>query len=200
MKNKTIERVYSWVVVSLGILQVSIVLISWIVSAIIPSGSFHSLLSSEGVRWYFGQFMANLSSPLLMALVLGCMAYGAVTASGILLFDKKKYRHRIAMNLSVAELLLIVLVMLLLTLAPHAILLSVTGNLFPSSFSASIIPVLSFTVILVSESFALMSGRFHSLSDVVFSMTAGIRKGAPLFLLYIISFQSFYSLLFVLGK
>ena len=200
MKNSVDKNIYSWIIVFLSLAQISIILVSWIISAVVPSGNYHSLLSSEGVRWYLGQFLANMSNPLLIILVLACMMNGVIIKSGILHFDKRKYRNRIAMNFSLAELLLVVIVMILLTLMPHAIMLSITGNLFPSSFSSSIIPVTAFTLILISESYALLSGNFHGLSDVIFSLTSGIQKGAPLFLLYIIGCQFFYSLLFVFAK
>ena len=51
-----------------------------------------------------------------------------------------------------------VVIMLLLTVVPHAILLSVTGELFPSAFSSSLIPSLSFVLIVMSLSYGVASG------------------------------------------
>jgi aminobenzoyl-glutamate transport protein len=87
--------------------------------------------------------------------------------------------------------------MTLLTAVPHAILLSVSGDLFPSGFSRSIVPVVTFTVSVMSVSFGAVSGNLKRVEDVVEAMTIGLGWGSPLIIIYIVLCQLLYSLGFV---
>ena len=55
---------------------------------------------------------------------------------------KFHYRETVGLRIALVEFIVYVIVMILLTAIPHAILLSVTGQLFPSSFSSSFIPLI----------------------------------------------------------
>ncbi|WP_230204670.1 AbgT family transporter [Prevotella phocaeensis] len=111
---------------------------------------------------------------------------------------KVDFRQKFALRIVIIEVILFLCVLLLLTSVPHAILLSVTGNLFPSSFSQSLIPCLSFACVVFSISYGVISGSFHSLHDVFESFTSQIPALAPLLIVYILAAQLFYSLKFVL--
>jgi aminobenzoyl-glutamate transport protein len=80
---------------------------------------------------------------------------------------------------------------------PHAVLRSATGDLWPSPFSYSIIPVLSFSLCLFSIVYGIIAGTFQSLSDVYHSLLYGIRWASPLLLFYILFIQFYESLMFV---
>ena len=178
------------------IAEVVLILISWIFSAMRVEG-VRSLLSGEGVRWFFGNFTSIVASPWLACLVLMLIALGCLQKSGLIGKPHNSYRDRMALRITVVFLVLYVGVVLLLTAIPHAVLLSSTGNLFPSPFSRSIVPLLSFGIILISISFGLVSGRFQTLSDVLDALSYGCRKGAPLFIFYILVIQLYESLKFV---
>jgi len=87
----------------------------------------------------------------------------------------------------------------LLTLVPHAILLSATGQLFPSAFSRNLLPIIVFGVNTFCVAFGVMAGRLKSLGDVLQSLSFGIAKGASLIILYIMLIQFYESLRFVFG-
>ena len=173
-----------------------LILLSWILSAMRVEG-VRSLLSGEGVRWFFGHFTTMVGSPWLACLVLLLVAFGCLQKSGLFTRPHTSYRDRLALRVTVVFLIIYVGVVLLLTAIPHAVLLSSTGNLFPSPFSHSIVPILSFGVILISVSFGMVSGRFETLSDVLDALSFGCRKGAPLFIFYILAIQLYESLKFV---
>ena len=173
-----------------------LILLSWILSAMRVEG-VRSLLSGEGVRWFFGHFTTMVGSPWLACLVLLLVAFGCLQKSGLFSRPHTSYRDRLALRVTVVFLIIYVGVVLLLTAIPHAVLLSSTGNLFPSPFSHSIVPILSFGVILISVSFGMVSGRFETLSDVLDALSFGCRKGAPLFIFYILAIQHYESLKFV---
>jgi len=107
------------------------------------------MLSSEGIRWFFGSFVSNQLSPLLIYFIMTVMAAGACVRSRLYtaLFH---YREKAGLRVALVEFIAYVIIMILLTAVPHAILLSVTGQLFPSSFSSSFIPSLSLIITIMS--------------------------------------------------
>ena len=180
------------------IAETVLILLSWILSAMRVEG-VRSLLSGEGVRWFFGHFTSMVASPWLACLVLMLVALGCLQKSGLFVQPHTSYRDRMALRITVVFLVLYVGVILLLTAIPHAVLLSSTGSLFPSPFSRAIVPLAAFGLSLVSVVYGVMSGRFTTLSDILDSLSYGIRRGAPLFILYIFTVQFIESLLFVFG-
>ena len=178
------------------IAEVVLILLSWILSAMRVDG-VRSLLSGEGIRWFFGNFASMVASPWLAWLLLLLVALGCLQKSGLIGQPHTSYRDRMALRLTFIFFVLYVGVIVSLTAVPHAVLLSSTGSLFPSPFSQSIIPIISFGIILVSVSFGSVSGRFQTLADVLDALSFGCRKGAPLFIFYILLIQFYESLRFV---
>ncbi|SHF60589.1 aminobenzoyl-glutamate transport protein [Hoylesella oralis] len=198
MKNK----ILTLSALTLCIVQMLVILVSWLITAAMPDAPLRSLLSSEGIRWFFGHLTENQLTPLLAWMLFIVIAYGAMRKSGLLhavrMMGKVDFRQKFALRIVIIEVILFLCVLLLLTSVPHAILLSVTGNLFPSSFSQSLIPCLSFACVVFSISYGVISGSFHSLSDVFKSFTSQIPALAPLLIVYILAAQLFYSLKFIL--
>ena len=198
MKNK----ILTLSALTLCIVQMLVILVSWLITAAMPDAPLRSLLSSEGIRWFFGHLTENQLTPLLAWILFIVIAYGAMRKSGLLhavrMMGKVDFRQKFALRIVIIEVILFLCVLLLLTSVPHAILLSVTGNLFPSSFSQSLIPCLSFACVVFSISYGVISGSFHSLSDVFKSFTSQIPALAPLLIVYILAAQLFYSLKFIL--
>ena len=195
------RRLFAYLVCTLALAEVLLVLLSWILSATMTE-HVHSLLSSEGIRWFFGSFSAMLASPWLVWLLLLAMAGGCLWQSGILSpltshLSPLSYRHRMAFRTTVVIVGLYVVAILALTVVPHAVLLSATGQLFPSPFSRALVPIVSFGVLLASAVYGWTSGRFDSFADVIASLAYGIQQAAPLFILYVVAVQFYASLRFV---
>ena len=190
------------VVLVLLMAELLLVILSWLLSATRMEG-VRSLLSSEGVRWFFGSFTEMVASPLLVWLLLGLCAWGTLKQSGLLsVFSVSssvsyRYRDRIALRVALVFLAIYVAIIALLTLAPHAILLSATGSLFPSAFTRSLVPIVCFGICLVSLVFGLMSGRLRGLADTLDALSTGIAQGAPLIIIYLFAIQLYESLRFV---
>lgn len=182
--------------VALVVAESLLVLVSWVLSATL-TGSVRSLLSSEGIRWFLGSFVSMLSRPELVWLLLLSMACGSLWRSGLLTPCLADYRQRLAFRVVVVVVVLYLAVILALTAIPHAILLSATGCLFPSAFSRAIVPLLSFGIVIASQTFGLMAGRFQRFSDALYSLSYGIAESAPLFVLYMLFVQFLDSLIFV---
>lgn len=207
MKNRLLARVG----VALIVAEALLVIFSWLLSAMRLPG-VRSLLSSEGIRWFFGTFIQMVASPMLVWLLLILVAYGTVLKSGVTLFSsthpslsgdaaktstRLSYRDRIAFRVALAFILIYIIIITLLVTMPHGILLSVTGSLFPSAFSRALVPIITFGMSLFSIVFGLMSGRFVNLTHILEALSYGISKGAPLFILYILFIQLVFSLSFV---
>ena len=133
-----------------------LVIVSWLLSALRLEG-VRSLLSSEGIRWFVGGFSNIVASPLLAWLLLILIACGSIQQSGVTsLFNIKgsvSFRDRLALRVASVFIILYAIVICMLTIMPHAILLSVKGSLFPSAFSRSILPIVCFGVTLFSVVF-----------------------------------------------
>lgn len=61
MKTKLLQRLES-VCLLLCLAEVLLVILSWLLSAM-RLDEVHSLLSSEGIRWFLGNFSSMLASP-----------------------------------------------------------------------------------------------------------------------------------------
>lgn len=204
-----------WTVLVLVTAQLALILLSWLITAAFPELPIRSLLSSEGVRWFFGSFTANQLTPLLAWFITAVMAVGACVRSRLwaafctkisgLLHRRDStdgrqglhYRERIGLRLALAEFMVYVVIMLLLTVVPHAILLSVTGELFPSAFSSSLIPSLSFVLIVMSLSYGVASGTVDSVARMHQVLVGGLEAGARIVPAYVIGVQLYMSLLYV---
>ena len=204
-----------WTVLVLVTAQLALILLSWLITAAFPELPIRSLLSSEAVRWFFGSFTANQLTPLLAWFITAAMAVGACVRSRLwaafctkmsgLLHRRDStdgrrglhYRDRIGLRLALAEFMVYVVIMLLLTVVPHAILLSVTGELFPSAFSSSLIPSLSFVLIVMSLSYGVASGTVDSVARMHRVLVGGLEAGARIVPAYVIGVQLYMSLLYV---
>lgn len=196
LKAEKLKRLFSSAVVALAVAQLVLVLVSWLLSAMMTDG-VRSLLSSEGVRWFLGDFTRQLASPWLVWLLLVAIAGGSLWQSGLLQLRLADYRQRVAVVATFAFLLLYVTVIVLLAAIPHAVLLSATGHLFPSAFSRALVPIVAFGITLCALTFGLLSGRFATLADALWSLVWGPSKASPLLLLYIFVTQFCASFVFV---
>ena len=221
MKNSEVGNRLGVVAFVLFLAEALLFILSWLLSAT-RMESVRSLISSEGIRWFFGSWQSIVSSPLLVWLLLCLIAWGSLRKSGLmrsgqnggsrsaLPFGLSKnfftfhysllpFRDRLALRVSLVFLVIYLFILALLTLTPHAILLSATGHLFPSAFSRSLVPVIAFGVCLVSITFGLVSGRLRSLADILDALSTGIARGAPLIVIYLFAIQLFESFRFVFG-
>lgn len=188
------SKICAYAMLLLALAQIVLVLLSWLITAAMPEAFPRSMLSPEGIRWFFGSFSENMESPWLVGLLLFCIAWGTLQTSGLLHFDRTIYRHRNALRLVLIELVLFVAVILLLTVVPHAILLNVMGGIEASSFSRSILPYICFAVIVMSLSFGAVSNSLQGIEAMGESLSEGIRMAAPYFVIYILANQLYSSI------
>ena len=192
----------SRVCMGLLVAECVLVIISWLLSAARIEG-VRSMLSSEGIRWFFGGFSNIIASPLLAWLLLALIAGGSLQRSGVVNHFYSKgdvsFRNRLALRVASVFVLLYGIVICMLTLLPHAILLSVKGYLFPSAFSRSLVPIVCFGITLFSVVYGIISGNKQKGEDVLDILSYGLRQGANLIIIYIFAIQLYASLRFVFG-
>jgi aminobenzoyl-glutamate transport protein len=182
---------------TLFVAQLLLMLVSWLLSAAFPDSGIRSLLSGEGMRWFFGHFSHQLATPVLVCLVLVLMAYGVFRHCGLLHY-RSTYRERRALTMTLVLTVVAVVLILLMAAIPHAVMLSVTGSLWPSPFSRALLPLLAFIVIALSAFYGIMAGHFANLSNVYDALLDGIRQGAALFLFYLLILQLYLSVCYTI--
>lgn len=202
MKTNQLTRLTSLVVVALAIAQLLLFLLSWLIVAARPDTPMRSLLSSEGIRWFFGSFVYNVSTPPLAWLVLLAMAMGAVEGSMIMKIWHRgrktwTYRQTFAFRIVLLLAFFFFILVTLLAFVPHAPLLSATGSLAHSPFSHSLIPILAGAIVVTAITFGLLTGAMRNMEDVVSAMARGISRCSWFILCFIFASELFYSIAYV---
>ena len=115
MTNKYHQRL-GWLCLSVVIAETLLVILSWLLSAMRVEG-VRSLLSSEGIRWFFSSFNNLIASPVLVGLLLLLCALGCLQKSRVAdIFGGEKtinFRDRLALYVALAFLLIYVLIIAL---------------------------------------------------------------------------------------
>lgn len=192
----------TFITCSLLLFQIMVVILSWMIKTIYPDFNGRSLLSGEGVRWFLGNFTNNVASNILVWIILIGLSWGSIRASNILQVFKRShtlsYRERLGFRVVLIEIMIWVIVIVLLSFIPHAAMLSITGQLFPSSFSKSIVPLIAFIALFSSITYGLIIGKLRKGNLIIEALSNGIKQIAPYIIIYIILVQLIYSIKFVL--
>lgn len=183
--------------------QLSLILGSWIFSVIFPGMHLRPLLSGEGLRWFFDSISTNLSSMGLVNILLVGMLGGSIQHNRMIeIFSQRRsmnYREKFACSLLSILLVLYFIVLCLLTLIPHAPLLSVTGDLFPSSFTRGFIPLTLIYLSFVSVVYGAASGYLKTAVEILDNLTLGIVHILPFIFVYFFATELYCSIKFVLA-
>ena len=174
-----VKRFLPHIALVLVLAQLLLVLGSWVLSAALPMSGIRSMLSGEGIRFFLGHFADLLATPLLVWLLLLAMAYGVVLRSGIL-SGARAFRSRRARLTALLFAVAYVAVVLMMAIAPHAVLLSASGTLWPSPFSASLVPLTAFGLAMAAAVYGIVAGTITSLTDIYESFVDGLRRAAAL--------------------
>lgn len=192
------QRIITSTAVILASAEALLVLVSWLLSATM-TGGVRSLLSSEGVRWFALHLSDMLLTPLLLWLLLASMAWGCLRHSGLLpgLATARTYREQLARRVAILTTAAYLALTALLVAVPHAVLLSATGRLWPSPFSAALLPLLCLGGIQAAVAYGLIARHFRSVADICQSFTDGLAAASPLLFIYVLAMQLWASLRFV---
>ncbi len=191
------------IAVGLFLSEILLVLLSWVLSVVVPDWNLRSLLDGEGLRWLLAKHSELLASPLLVYMLLLSIAYGCITQSGVgralLRMHNLSYRERIAMKHTIIVICIWVAILLFLAVGPNALMLAVDGAIYPSPFSAAFISLVALGLCVVASTFGVLSGRFDKLQDLYDASVVGVKMSAPLLVMYLLGAHLWYSILFVLN-
>ena len=180
------SRIYTYILASLCWALGAVVILSWILGALFPESGIRTMLSGEAIRWLCSHFVEFCKSPALVWLLLMAMSAGVVRGSGILELPRIHHaKRRMAVVCMALVTVLFLAITALLTLVPHAVLLSAVGSLWHSPFSAILVPLVAFYVFAVSATFGMAVGRFCSFAQIAAALSQGISLAAPIFVLFI---------------
>lgn len=193
----------SYICLILFVSQIFVVFFSWLLPSLSPSLNVRSLLSEDGMRWYFTHAVDTLLNPFPVWLFLVSLTVGAIRTSGFLdalrHLSELSIREKFAFQVVIFEAFLVVTGMALLTLLPHAPLQSVTGSLFPSSFSRSLIPVTCISISFFAISYGLVSGKMHTIPEAYRCLCTGGTIFTPLAILYILGIHLYALIDYAIG-
>ena len=132
MKN---NRIVNWMPIGLLGLILLHAIISWIGN--IYGWGLNNLFSQAGIRWTVANFIPNISQAPFAEIMLGLVAIGVATESGIFsAFGKNaSLKQQRALSLAMLVLVLLVIIQASMVLIPNAILLSPFGTIADSPFS-----------------------------------------------------------------
>lgn len=173
------KRSLPYIALTLAVGELLLVMGSWILSAALPMSGIRSMLSGEGIRFFLGHFADLLATPQLVWLLLLAMAYGVVLRSGVI-SGARSFRSSRARLIALLFAAAYLAVVLLMALVPHAVLLSASGTLWPSPFSASLVPLTAFGLAMVAAVYGIVAGTITSLADIYESFVDGLRRAAAL--------------------
>lgn len=173
------KRSLPYIALTLAVGELLLVMGSWILSAALPMSGIRSMLSGEGIRFFLGHFADLLATPQLVWLLLLAMAYGVVLRSGVI-SGARSFRSSRARLIALLFAATYLAVVLLMALVPHAVLLSASGTLWPSPFSASLVPLTAFGLAMVAAVYGIVAGTITSLADIYESFVDGLRRAAAL--------------------
>lgn len=188
------KRSLPYIALTLAVGELLLVMGSWILSAALPMSGIRSMLSGEGIRFFLGHFADLLATPQLVWLLLLAMAYGVVLRSGVI-SGARSFRSSRARLIALLFAAAYLAVVLLMALVPHAVLLSASGTLWPSPFSASLVPLTAFGLAMVAAVYGIVAGTITSLADIYESFVDGLRRAAallPICLLLVLICESLY--------
>ena len=203
MKYERIQKCAAYWTFAIFIMQLLWIIASWILTAFNPAFNIRPILGGEGLRWFFGTFVDNISSCTIVWIILCGMSVGALLKSRLLhavcSYKQTTRYERMALFVVFWEIMCMALMVVVLAFIPHAILLSALGTIVPSSFSTSIIPMSSFLICFISLTYGYMTGAYISIKSAFEAMCFGVGSVVPFIIAYIFTIEFYCSLAWTLN-
>lgn len=192
--------------------ELAVHMVLMIVSLVLFSAGYpvNNVLSAEGIRWAFLHCITNVRQDLLIYLLAFFMMKGAFRSSGL---DQALYgliagshhvpfsfRQRRALWIVLILFLLFTVSLLLLFLLPQGVLVSVTGNFFPSAYSSGMVVTVMLALSLISIVYGVISNTLRTLREIVHAAYAGIGDDAGWVLVYMLGMQTYACFLYIFNN
>lgn len=195
----TIISAYTCLV--LFVLQIAVVMGSWVASVLYPELAIRSMFVGESVRWFWSTLADNMSSTILVWLLLsGAMTelfVGGGLSQAIVSYKQTTDYERMALMVVAWELVAMFIVLFLLAFVPHAVLLSALGTITPNSYLDSFVIMLILGVCIMSLTYGMVTGRYASFVDAYGAAASGVATTAPLVIVYLLAAELYCSVVWV---
>ena len=195
----TIISAYTCLV--LFVLQIAVVMGSWVASVLYPELAIRSMFVGESVRWFWSTLADNMSSTILVWLLLsGAMTelfVGGGLSKAIVSYKQTTDSERMALMVVAWELVAMFIVLFLLAFVPHAVLLSALGTITPNSYLDSFVIMLILGVCIMSLTYGMVTGRYASFVDAYGAAASGVATTAPLVIVYLLAAELYCSVVWV---
>ena len=77
------KKIVPYIALVLVLAELTLILLSWLLSAAMPNSGVRSMLSGEGIRWFLGHFGTILATPILSWILLAAIALGCLKCCGV---------------------------------------------------------------------------------------------------------------------
>ena len=195
----TIISAYTCLV--LFVLQIAVVMGSWVASVLYPELAIRSMFVGESVRWFWSTLADNMSSTILVWLLLsGAMTelfVGGGLSKAIVSYKQTTDYERMALMVVAWELVAMFIVLFLLAFVPHAVLLSALGTITPNSYLESFVIMLILGVCIMSLTYGMVTGRYASFVEAYGAAASGVATTAPLVIVYLLAAELYCSVVWV---
>lgn len=182
-------------------LQIAVVLGSWVASILYPELAIRSMFVGESVRWFWSSLADNMSSTLLVWLLLsGAMAelfVGGGLLKAIMSYKQTTDYERMALIVVAWELVAMVIVLFFLAFVPHAVLLSALGTITPNSYLDSFVIMVIVGVCIMSLTYGMVTGRYSTFVDTFSAAATGVATTAPLVIVYLLAAELYSSVVWI---
>lgn len=201
MSRRLVTIISAYTCLVLFVLQIAVVMGSWVASVLYPELAIRSMFVGESVRWFWSTLADNMSSTILVWLLLsGAMAelfVGGGLSKAIVSYKQTTDYERMALMVVAWELVAMFMVLFLLAFVPHAVLLSALGTITPNSYLDSFVIMLIVGVCIMSLTYGMVTGRYASFVDAYGAAASGVATTAPLVIVYLLAAELYCSVVWV---
>ncbi len=201
MSRRLLTIISAYACLMLFFLQIAVVLGSWVASILYPELAIRSMFVGESVRWFWSSLADNMSSTLLVWLLLsGAMAelfVGGGLLKAIMSYKQTTDYERMALIVVAWELVAMVIVLFFLAFVPHAVLLSALGTITPNSYLDSFVIMVIVGVCIMSLTYGMVTGRYSTFVDTFSAAATGVATTAPLVIVYLLAAELYSSVVWI---
>lgn len=201
MSRRLVTIISAYTCLVLFVLQIAVVMGSWVASVLYPELAIRSMFVGESVRWFWSTLADNMSSTILVWLLLsGAMTelfVGGGLSKAIVSYKQTTDYERMALMVVAWELVAMFMVLFLLAFVPHAVLLSALGTITPNSYLDSFVIMLIVGVCIMSLTYGMVTGRYASFVDAYGAAASGVATTAPLVIVYLLAAELYCSVVWV---
>lgn len=201
MSRRLFTIISAYTCLALFVMQIALVLGSWVASVLFPELAIRSMFIGESVRWFWSSLADNMSSTLLVWLLLsGAMAelfVGGGLLKAIMSYKQTTDYERMALIVVAWELVAMVIVLFFLAFVPHAVLLSALGTITPNSYLDSFVIMVIVGVCIMSLTYGMVTGRYSTFVDTFSAAATGVATTAPLVIVYLLAAELYSSVVWI---